>query len=210
LENYLSTKGIPSLVIRGDGTRMGQGAENYDPKSSWWQENYSYFFQDEGALEDKLQRRNLLYQRLSREGHYQLNRRLPTIMKQMGSEHAFLLMDRTFISRLFSMRQIVPDISLEESLISINPKNNEKVYAVLPEIVFVLDVPKEILIERCNQAKDQPDKIVFRKGNLIRHYELYNQIVDEIGTDKRFNVRVVDGTLFPEEIHKIVKQSLEV
>ena len=54
------------------------------------------------------------------------------------------------------------------------------------------------------------DKIVFRKGNLIRHYELYNQIVDEIGTDKRFNVRVVDGTLFPEEIHKIVKQSLEV
>ncbi len=210
LGNYLSSKGVPFLVARGDGTRRGQGIEPYDPKSSWWKDNYSYFFQKEGPLEDKLQRRNLLYQRLSREAHYQLNRGLPTIMKETNSEYAFLLMDRTFISRLFSMRQILPAISLEESITSTNPKNNKTVYGVLPEIIFVLNAPKEILIERCSQAKDQPDKIEFRKDNLIRHYELYNQIVDEIMEDQRFNVQIIDGTLPPGEIHKTIKEKIGV
>ncbi|MBI2630582.1 hypothetical protein HYW76_05780 [Candidatus Pacearchaeota archaeon] len=210
LSDYLYANSLPFEVIRGDGTRRGLGNESYDPRSSWWQNNYSYFFQKEESLEDQIQRRNLLYQRLSREATYHANRRLPQIAKQSNSDCAFLLMDRTFISRLFSMRQIMPHISLDEALTSVNPKNKKKIQSVIPQITFIFNVSKKTLIDRCNPAMDQPDKKEFRRNNLSRYYELYERVVSEIIGDSRFNIQVIDGELSPEKINELIKKYLKI
>lgn len=210
LSAYLSVIRLPFAVIRGDGTRRGLGNEPYDPESSWWQDNYSYFFQKEESLEDQIQRRNLLYQRLCREAGYYSNRKLPQMVKPFDSDRAFLLMDRTFLSRLFAMRQILPKISLDEALTSVNPKNNKKIQPVIPQVTFMLHVPEETLITRCDQSTDQPDKMEFRRNNLFKYSGLYEQVVNEVGSDPRFNIQVIDGELPPEEINKLIKQYLQV
>lgn len=204
----LSHQNIPFAVIRGDGTRRGLGLEPYDSPSEWWKVNYDYFFEEEKSLQDKLYRRNLLYQRLMREARYYKNRRLPNIARESDVEKSFLIMDRTFISRFFSMRQVIPDICVDDALVSIDSRNNKRVSSVIPDFTFVLDVPQEILIERCERAIDQPDKKDFRMSHLLKYYGLYHSIIEELKKDDRFNIQILDGRLSPREIHEAIGKTV--
>ncbi|MBI2096924.1 MAG: hypothetical protein HYT40_02095 [Candidatus Sungbacteria bacterium] len=108
------------------------------------------------------------------------------------------------------MRQIMPHISLDEALTSVNPKNKKKIQSVIPQITFIFNVSKKTLIDRCNPAMDQPDKKEFRRNNLSRYYELYERVVSEIIGDSRFNIQVIDGELSPEKINELIKKYLKI
>jgi thymidylate kinase len=206
LKEYLTASESPHVVIRGDGTRRGKGELSYDPKSTWWQFNYDYFFKPDSSPSETLYKRNLLYQRISREAQFWLRRGLPTIARDSSANRAFLVMDRTFLSRLFVMRQICPSISIDEALNSYNPNNSNIVESIIPDITFALDVSKTELLRRCESATDQPDKADFRRNNLLNHYGLYEKVLDEVCRDSRFNVCRVPGESSPEEIHSFVKK----
>ncbi len=210
LSKYLTDKKIIYEVIRGEGTRKGIGKEPYDSQSKWWQDNYSYFFQEDGSFEEKIKKRNLLYQRISRETDYYINRKIPKLLKNTGDDQAFLLMDRTFVSRFFAMRQLIPDIELYDALNSINPKNNKTVSPTIPHITFIFDTPKEILIERCNKLSDSPEKTQFRKRNIEQYYNLYKEITTELNKDPELNTHILKGNLSPEKIHSIIKDKLKI
>lgn len=208
LEEYFASNNIQNIVVRGDGTRQGLGNKNYDRKSQWWQDNLPYFFANETSIEDKVERRNKLYQRISREARFHFNKTLPSQLSE--NETGYLLMDRTFVSRVFSMRQLFPNISVANAIYSVNPKNNKEVLAIIPDITFVFDAPKNVLLSRFYNNSDENEKNEFRKNNIDKNYDLFKLVSNEISQLKNYHVQIIDSSSSPEKIHAYIRDVLKI
>jgi len=209
LKTFLSKKEIPSLTIRGDGTRKGIGTEAYDFESEWWQAHYSSFFDYTISLEEQLYLINLASQRMSRENRCLKERYFSRRIQQANKNKGVILMDRTFISHFFVMRQFYPSISVSDSLKSINPKNSRVIYQIIPDVAFVLDVSKEELLRRCESSLDQQDKKEFRKNNILNKYSFFKNALELVRDSNLCNIHLIDGNLPPLEVHNLIKLSLE-
>jgi hypothetical protein len=142
-----------SVVARGDGTRRGINSSNFDYNSSWWAGRWDYFH-SKMSRELALFNLNLRFQRLNREAkvlYHSLEKKMKIENKDLG----LLLLDRTLPSRYATMRYFYPDISFEDSIKSINPKNNRDVYPIMPDIVFILHAPKDILLRRLEDSTEE-------------------------------------------------------
>ncbi|MFH1823127.1 MAG: hypothetical protein ABH817_00195 [archaeon] len=179
LRGYFSKKDISSVILRGAGLRAGRGLRNYDPPSKWWGENAQELLDKSTDYAEKL---NDEYQRLSREF---------AAYKRRGRKKVVLL-DRSFVSRYFAMRQFFPNISLQEALTSYNPKNGKEVAGVVPDITFVLEVGKEVLLDRIRRKEGfnlARKEIVER--TIKENYNLFCEILEEVRS--REEIWVLDG-----------------
>lgn len=188
----LEERQISYIIRRGDGSRRGIGNEPQDPFSVWWRDNSGDLYYLEGlSTNQKVERINLAYQRLNREIIVNLNRRFDR-----------LILDRTFISRFFVMRQYFPNITLEDSIKVYNPKSGKLVPVIIPERLYLLNVNKDTLIERCN-CEDFLDKKDFRRRNIENHYGLFMRILKEIQElDLGCEILIIDGTKDSNDIHR--------
>jgi len=192
LTKYLSKQKTPFKVVRGDGTRAGTGTQPYDFPSKWWQENRDYLVDlSSGNMQDKL---NLRFQRLCREAfvaeHY-LEKR---------SEKGVMILDRTFVSRFFTMKQYYPDISLDEALYCYNPKNGRKVNPTIPDITFLLTASKKTLLSRLGQ-EERSERFIRSEHYVSTYFDLFHEIVQEL-SDQGYNIRQIDAEEPIEEVHK--------
>lgn len=208
LRKYLSKQEIPHVVLRGDGTRKGRGEEVFDPVSEWWQENYDSFFKNNNDPLEVHRKSNLIYSRLAREIDYYRKRKLLQEVKKSSSNKGVLLLDRSYFSHAFVMRQLNPDIPLEDALKGIHPHNKIEFGPIIPDVTFLFNLPKKSLIERCMNSEDYPEKREFRMENISKHYDTFQNISSEMIKNPKYNLYYIDGTPSPEKIHKRILYEL--
>lgn len=185
LRDHCQVLGYPVEVLRGDGSRPGIGSQGfYDPQSPWWR--------DWQANQEKTSCDwNLAYHVLTEEN----SRRY----KEFCTEHrqGMILMDRSYVSRYFMLKQQGLEMSLETVALD-TPLH--------PELFFFLDVSQGLLLERASD--DNPRKAGFRKEIAQRWYPLWNSVVETAQNYLKDRLRRIDGTLAPEIIHDHVKAYL--
>lgn len=185
LRNNLETVCQPVEVLRGDGSRPGIGSRSfYDPKSQWWMD-----WQDH--KDKKGSDWNLAYQVLTEENNLRCG--------EFYSENpnGVILMDRSYISRYFMLRQQGVETSLE-----VVAKDTK----LRPETHFVLEVPKSVLLERVSD--DHTDKNGFRREIILKWYCLWTNVVNEAHEFLKDNLKRIDGTLSRRIIHEYVKAQI--
>jgi thymidylate kinase len=173
---YLVTRSIPHKICRGDGVRFGLGDAPYDFESSWWQENVGWLLMKDVPESELISKLNIQYQRLCREAIYHEK----LLIKENMSDDGIILFDRSYVSRLFTMRQFFPEISLEAALQCYNPKTGKSIEPIIPERTYILYAPKDVLFERVEiSSASEPKKAVIRKI-LNERFGLFEQIVNEL------------------------------
>lgn len=202
LSNYLDNQGIPNITIRGDGMRPGDGSKFYDVPSKWWRKNFNFFLQKSESLEEELYKLNLKYQRLNREAKLVRDYILPKKISKSDSKFGVIIMDRTFVSRYFTMKQYISDISLESALNVKNSKNDKKVEIIIPDRTFILEGSKELLLQRLKDSEKNKAKLKFKEKILYDHYDLFNSVVKEVR--KRNDIICLDASQSQEDLHKKV------
>ncbi|MDE1848646.1 MAG: hypothetical protein KGH55_01280 [Nanoarchaeota archaeon] len=188
---FLEQGGIPSIILRGDGTRSGLGREDYDPRSEWWKSNYEFLLDKSDNPIEKL---NLQYQRLARE--YRIVRK--RVEKSWG--RSVIILDRSYVSRYFTLKQFIPQISMEASLKSYNPKNGEFIPPIIPDRTIILKVPKSSLIERLLKKEDLRSPRGKAVINIIeKNYDLFMEILLEL--EGRKDIVIIDGDRDEKDIN---------
>jgi thymidylate kinase len=146
LQKWLDKHGIFSLMIRGAGSRMGQGDQPGDPKSAWWQEVNQRLRTPEVSEETW----HITSYRLARELVVWRERILPNLIISQGQELGVLLIDRTLLSRTMILRaRQIPDIAnnLYPEKARIRGKRISA-HLVCPDLILNLIAPAQILIAR--------------------------------------------------------------
>src|SRR5512136_3014603 len=95
LRDWLAERAIPSLIVRGDGSRTGSGERSEDPPSPWWQAVNRRLH----GLPVNYEEWNLAAYRLARELVVWRDRVLPRLVKAQGQHMGVLLVDRSLLSR---------------------------------------------------------------------------------------------------------------
>lgn len=185
LRNYLETVCRPVEVLRGDGSRPGINSQSfYDPKSEWWV-NW------QANKEKRSSDWNLAYHILTEENSFRY--------EEFYNENpdGIILMDRSYISRYFMLRQQGVETSLEKVA---------KDTKLCPETYFVLEVPKNLLLERVSD--DYSSKAVFRREIVWRWYGLWVDVIDTAQEFLKDKLKRIDGTQSPEIIHEYIKANV--
>jgi thymidylate kinase len=96
LNKKLEELGIPSIIIRGAGSRPNSDEHIGDPYSSWWEDHLKVLRSAGVKKEDW----NDGSRRLARELIIFRDRVLPKLLIESGKKEAVLLIDRSILSHL--------------------------------------------------------------------------------------------------------------
>ncbi len=201
LESRLNKSGIPYVISRGDGTRRGIGYSSSDSTSKWWRENWKYFNESSNREED-LYKLNLKFQRIGRESRVNYKRRLTLKMKSLNLTKGVMILDRKIFSRYLTMNSFFPDISFEDSIKSYNPKNEKAINPIYPNLLYILDAPKEILLERLKFSTPAGRDFCFKQKIILEHYSQFKELLEKVKEDN--SIVVLDATKDPKEISNII------
>lgn len=192
ISNQLKEKGIPYLVVRGDGSRPNQGEHKGDPISEWWSKVIPLLKNPENKDSDLW---NISSSRLARELIVFRDRILPNIAKENESPVAVLLIDRTLLSRTMVPRsQGTKDIAN-----NLYPKNSKFTSVeVCPDVIFNIVVDKETLL---NRLDINDPKYEFRKKLILEKYFWYLNAHEYIPEELRDRVIQIDGSSDPNKIN---------
>ncbi len=161
LHAWLTAQGVPALIIRGDGSRTGQGDSPGDPLSAWWQAANRWLRTPEASYTDW----NLTSYRLARELLVWRDRTLPRQVRAWGQSWGVLLIDRSLLSRTMVLRAMqLPNVAENLYPEAARPKGKGRRLTpsqVCPDVLFNLTAPREILLTRL--TPNDP-KYAFRKG----------------------------------------------
>jgi len=168
----LDKLGIENLVVRGEGSRSGLGLEEGDPYSPWWQE----FNRLVRASDDHLAPYELWEQgahMIANELVYWKNFVLPRLAMRSCNETGVLLVDRTFLSRISPVMYE----GRYNGIDSLYAESNIFWQELLPDLVFLLQAPKEILLSRLD-IRDP--KYNFRKHIIEEKYDLFYEVCNDL------------------------------
>ena len=214
LSEYLANKNIPSVTLKGDGSRPGVGDSEGDPFSKYWQDASSELHKPnvDAELWEKaayiLSKEYLIW-----KGIY-----FPRKIKQLGVESGVIILDRSILSRTLIPREKISRHLWNEEVpnnLYRKPENWKgqeiKIDNVTPDLIFSLYAPLETLIARLD--KDDP-KYEFRKRNLINRYEWYIDAVNYIPESLKSHVVSVntnrDPNLVFEDIKSVLKERMGI
>ncbi len=185
LRDYLDSRNILVEVLRGDGSRPGIDSRDfYDPHSNWW-------INWQAKCNKTVNDWNIAYHILSEEN----DRRYKEF--SIENQKRTLLMDRSYISRYFMLKQQGIKISLEEVV--------DGIY-IIPEHYFVLEVSKETLLERASE--DNLDKTEFRRDVIRKWYDLWTEVVYDAQEFLKRRLIIINGLESPHNIHEYVINKL--
>lgn len=203
MSQLLSDCSLPHIVIRGDGSRPGEGVTPGDPRSIWWQEVNTYLRNPDTDKNVW----NMTSYRLARELIIWRERVLPGILNQFGSNTGFLLVDRSLLSRTLVPREILSDMNPDHVELYSPDMRPDGVLGkkgrivsvpdVVPDILFELIVPKEELLARFD---DSDPKNVWRRWLVEERYDWYLNSTDHIPVEYRDRVVKIDANRSPQEI----------
>jgi len=208
LEECLIQKNLPSLIIRGDGSRKGNESQN-DEYSAWWQEIQPRLREVNSQGEFNSDVWEKASNQINLELYQAYNNELPKRIKESGGKEGYLILDRSIISKYYMAKRENPGIKLEDVLEFETPdKKKEKL--ILPDISFVLHVPREVLLERNDYLSDHPDKYDFRKRVISQYYDDFEKTTLELKTPL-LKIYHLDGNRQKEQIfNDVIKYLTEV
>lgn len=205
LRKDLLLKNIFCLVARGDGTRRGTGSSVFDYPSKWWRNHFNYF-QQKHSLNEEIKKMNLKYQKLNREINHFKNNIIPNMIKNGKYQLGVLILDRCYISRYFTMRNLLGEVSLEEAIHCYNPKTKKKVEVIIPELTFVLYAPQDLLLKRIAESITDYHDIEFKTNIVKNYYSLFEKIIQELNAKNK--IEIINSELSPEEISGYVNKKV--
>ena len=175
-------------VLRGDGSRPGQDSSDvYDPISSFWQ-------QWQKIKNKSLANWNYAAEILRNENYLRCVE-VSTEAKKRGQK-GIVLLDRSPLSRWYMLRKQDSFLPFESCL---------KEPEVHPNLYFVLDVPKEVLLSR--NSEDNPEKAEFRRKVILTSYDHWTTTLELV--PKQIKLYRLDGTKKRSEIHEEIKRIAE-
>ena len=171
-------------VLRGDGSRPGQDSSDfYDPISNFWQ-------QWQKIKDKSLADWDYAADILASENYLRCIEVSAETKKR--DQKGIVLLDRSHISRWYMLRKQNSFLPLESSL---------KEPTVHPDLYFVLDVPKEVLLTR--DSEGNPKKAEFRRKVVLTSYDHWTTTLDLV--PRQIKLYRLDGTKKEVEIHEEVK-----
>ena len=165
LNNYLCDNGYRVAVMRGDGSRKGNGSSD-DPVSTWWQDlQKRLYLKDEQGNYDQI---------VWREAAKRLNEEILDELDAGNSD--YILLDRSLISRVFVEQSHDTTKCLQDIIRSISTNEGR---VVVPDIGFILHVPQTVLLKRNLTSYDCPEKRDFRKDIILGYYDAFENITKQ-------------------------------
>ena len=126
---------------------------------------------------------------------------MPQKIKESDCEKGFILLDRSIISKYFVNQRNPSNIRLEE-ILTFKSSQDKYERITLPDVSFVLHVPKEVLLKRNETVSDKPDKHGFRRRIISQYYDDFERITLGLKTDS-LNIYHLNGN---REENKIFKE----
>ncbi len=203
LQAWLTNLGIPSLLVRGDGSRTGRGATPGDPSSRWWQQMDGWLHSAQATYHDW----NMAAVRLARELLVWRDRVLPRCVAAQGAPFGVLLVDRTLLSRAMLVRAMQPgdpspDLYPEEAQSRwrwITPET------VCPDLIFALNAPREVLLSRLSPLDP---KYAFRRRLIEETSKGFRDAVQFLPKGLQDRIVDVDATRPVEEVEGAIQEIL--
>lgn len=190
VQEALAERGIPALVIRGDGSRPGAGETPLDPASGWWSEMNPRLHAPE--CDPRLW--DVTSIRLARELFVVQGRFFPNKLLELGKSFGVLLVDRTVISRA----QFLVERGIEPTLANLYPVHPDLArprrvdpLSVVPSLIFDLYAPKDVLLARLDEADP---KYGFRKRLIDLNYDKFAGVSNRLPDEIRDRVVPVDSS----------------
>lgn len=196
LSQKLESASIPYLIVRGDGSRPNEGNMPGDPMSDWWAEMLPRLRGDSATPHDW----DVASYRLARELILFRDRVLPRIAAQSGSDCAWLLVDRSVLSRAM----VPAELGLEPVADYLYPNKARtghsmvNVDAVCPDVIFNLIANQEVLLSRLD--KTDP-KYEFRRKLIDQKCDWYKGAERFIPEHLRDRVVEIDASKTPADVH---------
>lgn len=195
LNKKLETLGIPTIIVRGAGSRLNSGNDIGDPYSLWWKNHLKILRSSNAKKIDWIEGAR----RLARELVIFRDRVLPKFAKEKQKGDAILLVDRSVLSHL-SILEKDEISSLGENVYGIKDSKNRKLPAiedVFPDVIFYMKTNIEILLSRLE--KNDP-KYEFRKRNILENVDSFQKAIEAIPEKYRDRIIQVDASQSIEEI----------
>lgn len=207
LHGYLTSRGVPSMVLKGDGTRLGAGEAWHDLGSRAWTYVHDYF----GGMHPPLEEWDKASYDLARE-----NKAWVTALQRIAvvsrSRFAAAIYDRSIISRatLALERENLPEGQrlTAEQMYPARIQTEEPVnyYATMPDILFNLVAPQEVLMERI-----QPDDYdrAFRVRAVNDYFGYFRRAKDSLPEGTTTKIVELDGLQPIDYVADQVREHLE-
>ncbi|MES2931166.1 MAG: hypothetical protein V4682_00520 [Patescibacteria group bacterium] len=201
LRTKLELQSIPTLVLRGNGSREAQGSHKGDPLSAWWDKAND--LRDEMFDAGWWVRASV---RLAREYLAWREYIFPRFLERTGNTDGIILVDRTVLSAFMLLlengdtdwRKLYPPHA--------GPRGTEiSGELVCPDLIFNFIAPAAALLPRL--APDDP-KHDFRKGLIERNAGKYAIASALVPPDVRRRIHELDASLTEEVLHESIVATL--
>ena len=189
LKEELSRFGLGTLELRGDGTRDGLGEHQGDPLSPWWQE-FSQKLRHGGQ---------------THEWHYAAYQLAMDLAAWREKTEDIILLDRSLLSRAaFVIDRERPSGILEiENLYPVQVAGKVELKKILPDVIFELIAPKEILLSRLDS---NDPKLKFRASIIEGNYDTFYKAKERLPKVIKERIITIDSS---QPIDKVFDDILE-
>lgn len=191
LHGYFTSRGIPTITLRGAGARLGAGEAWYDLGSRYWTHRYEYH----SGLQTPRTERDVDDFTLARENRAWLNA-LGEIARISQSPFAAAIFDRSIISRasLALQRDHMTEGRLTEEQMwppHLQTPGEEITYEeTQPDILFNLTASPKVLASRI--SPDDPNR-AFRMRAVYEFYEYFTRAKDALPEGTTTRIIDLDG-----------------
>jgi hypothetical protein len=207
LHSYFTSRGVPAMVLKGDGTRLGCGEAWHDLGSRYWTHTHDYH----AGIHTPYEEWDRAAYDLARENIAWLNA-LKRIAFISRSRFAAAIYDRSIISRatLALQREMSePGERLSpEQMWPSHLQTEERIsyYDTTPDILFNLSAPQEELHKRI-QPSDY-DR-AFRVRAIDIYYDCFMRAKNALPKGTTTTIIELDGLMPVKELAAIVIEHLE-
>jgi len=212
IKQRLDELGVPSIVIRGAGSRENKGEDVGDKYSEWWESHLKKIKGPVSTKEDWIEGAR----RLARETLVFRDRILPQYAQEMGVNRAVLLIDRTILSHLAIIDDKTKDaLNIDEEHVygkrdernRILPETRE----IFPDVIFYLKAKPEVLLSRLDP---NDPKFEFRKKNILENTTSFDTAIEALPTDLKEDIINIDASqkseVVAEEIFRILTKKINL
>lgn len=200
LNAWFTARGVPTMRLKGDGTRLGAGEAWHDLGSRYWTYRHDYH----AGIHTPRTEWDLDAMTLARENRV-WEKALGDLARISRSRFALVIYDRSILSRAtlaMQREKLVKDQRLKDEQMyppHLNvPGEAPIAYAdVQPDLLFNLTAPQEVLQSRI--ANDDYDR-AFRMRAVWEYYQDFVDAVDALPASTRTKVVTLDGEGDLEEL----------
>lgn len=202
LNAHFTSRGVPTMMLKGDGTRLGAGEAWHDLGSRYWTHRHDYH----AGLHTPRSEWDVDAITLARENKVWLTA-LEGIAKVSRSRFALAIFDRSIISRatLAIQREGLTEGKLTEEQMwpaHLQTPGDEITYAeTQPDILFNLTAPQDVLESRISQ--DDYDR-AFRIRAVYEYYDDFVRAKEALPESTATKIIDLDGEAPIQDNTKII------